>query len=174
MLRVPSRRKNKSKVERLNLVPILDSVFIFIFFLLTSANFIKIFEIPSDIPIVSNEEPPKNEKPLALTLKISLSKVEIFTGSPARLLKSFSVDPDGSYLENIKLEMIALKKRNLKEKTAIFEPDDSLDYEMIVKIMDAVRVIRNTDETIFIKNDKGQDEKLNVLFDNIIFSNLRS
>ena len=44
MLRAPSRRQRKEPEKRLNLIPILDSVFIFIFFLLMSANFIKIFE----------------------------------------------------------------------------------------------------------------------------------
>ena len=57
MLRAPSRRKRKEPVKRLNLIPILDAVFIFIFFLLMSANFIKIYEVQSDVPIVSTTPP---------------------------------------------------------------------------------------------------------------------
>ena len=48
MIRAPSGRKNKKKVKPLNLIPILDSVFIFIFFLLMSANFVEFFEIQSN------------------------------------------------------------------------------------------------------------------------------
>jgi hypothetical protein len=37
------------KPEKLNLVPILDSVFIFIFFLLMSAQFVDVYEIGSSV-----------------------------------------------------------------------------------------------------------------------------
>jgi biopolymer transport protein ExbD len=45
MLKIPTSRKRKKPEEKLNLVPIMDSVFIFIFFLLMSASFLKIYEI---------------------------------------------------------------------------------------------------------------------------------
>ena len=38
-MRLPSSRRKKRPEEKLNLVPIMDSVFIFIFFLLMSAQF---------------------------------------------------------------------------------------------------------------------------------------
>ena len=77
MYRVPSRRKTKKQMAKPNLIPILDAVFIFIFFLLMSANFIKIFEISSDVPIVSTVEPPK-----------SLLILDDVLGSPAILQSS--------------------------------------------------------------------------------------
>ena len=52
--KLPSRRRRAKKGDGINLTPILDAVFIFIFFLILSAQFIKTFEINSDIPLVSD------------------------------------------------------------------------------------------------------------------------
>ncbi|MBC98168.1 MAG: hypothetical protein CME63_10485 [Halobacteriovoraceae bacterium] len=95
MLRAPSRRKRKEPVKRLNLIPILDAVFIFIFFLLMSANFIKIYEVQSDVPIVSSAPPKSNKKPLALTLKVTGAGLKLYTGVPSKLVKRINKTPEG-------------------------------------------------------------------------------
>lgn len=176
MLRVPTSRMRKKKDEGLNLIPILDSVFIFIFFLLMSAQFIKIYEISSDVPIVSNEPPPKNQKkPLALTLSIEDNSLVLSSGVPSRTLKRFGKTDDGEYdIETLHTYLIDLKKNHMEEKTIIFEPKVDLSYEEIVKIMDSVRMFRKSDESIYYKDKDGNDVKVNQLFDQIIFGNLLS
>lgn len=176
MYQTPSRRATRREVTKPNLIPILDAVFIFIFFLLMSANFIKVYEIPSDVPIVSNSEPPKSDKkPLALTLKVYQSSIALYTGVPGRNVRSFQKMPDGNYdLEGLKSYLIGLKKANLHEDTAILEPVVDLSYEEIVKIMDAVRMLRNTDPDIYTKDKQGMDVKLKTLFAQIIFGNIQS
>lgn len=175
MYRVPSRKSKRQQTVKPNLIPILDSVFIFIFFLLMSASFIKIYEIPSDVPLVSDQEPPPNQKPLALTLKIVSDRINAYTGVPSRLVKSFGKNSEGDYdLESLHTFIVGIKGSNPKEKTAILEPLIDITYEDIVKIMDALRVVRKTDEAIYIKNKDGLDEKVKVLFDNIVFANIIS
>jgi biopolymer transport protein ExbD len=174
MLKVPTSRKRKKPEEKLNLVPIMDSVFIFIFFLLMSASFLKIYEIGSPIPIVSDQEPPKNEKePLALTMVIETNEITLSAGVPSRTLQKFKRQSDGQFnYDEIHSVLIGIKKKNLDEDSIIFEPVGDLTYEEIVKIMDAVRVLNKLDEAIFKTNKEGIDEKLKTLFDKIIFSNL--
>jgi biopolymer transport protein ExbD len=176
MLKVPTSRKKVKTEEKLNLVPIMDSVFIFIFFLLMSASFLKIYEIGSPIPIVSDSEPPKEEKkPLALTLTIETNEIKISSGIPSQLIKSFSRLESGEFdLEELHKTLIEIKKRNLEEDSIIFEPVGELTYEEIVKVMDSVRSLNNTDEAIFKKNKDGLEEKIKDLFNKIIFSNLMS
>lgn len=176
MLRVPTSRKRKKPEEKLNLVPIMDSVFIFIFFLLMSASFLKIYEIGSDVPIVSDAEPPKNEKdPLALTIVAQDNKIILSKGIPSRPFQTFQRQPDGQFnYEELHTVLIDLKKQHLSEDTVIFEPVGDLTYEEIVKIMDAARMIYKTDEAIFKPNKEGIDEKIKGLFTRIIFSNLMS
>lgn len=174
--KLPTKRRANKEESKLNLIPILDAVFIFIFFLLMSAQFIKIYEISSDVPIVSNSPPPKdNKKPLALTLQVTNSGFTIKTGVPSTTRNIISKTSDGAY-DFLKLHdyLITLKKKHLNEKTIILEPQINLSYEEIVKIMDAVRMFNNTDEALYIKDKDGLDMKVKELFSKIIFGNLLS
>lgn len=176
MLKVPSSRKRKKPVEKLNLIPIMDSIFIFIFFLLMSATFLKINEVGSDVPIISDSEPPKNEKdPLALTLVIETNEIILSKGIPSRPVQKFQRQADGLFnYEELHSVLIGIKKEHVKENSIIFEPVGDLTYEEIVKIMDAVRKMNKTDEAIYMPNKEGVDEKLKELFSKIVFSNLMS
>lgn len=176
MLRAPSgRRKSRSNTAKLNLVPILDAVFIFIFFLLMSASFLNLFEISSDVPIISSTPPKSKKVPLALTIIIRNQGIQVATGVPSKIRKSFGRSQDGKYdLESLRTYLFDLKKRNIRESTAIFEPKIDLLYEDLVEIMDAVRLLRPTDEDIFYKDKDGVDRKAEALFDNIVFGNILS
>lgn len=176
MLKVPTSRKRKKPDEKLNLVPIMDSVFIFIFFLLMSASFLKIYEIGSPIPIISDQEQPKEEKePFALTMVLDTNEITVSTGVPSKPIQKFTRAPGSDFnYEEIHSFFVNLKKNNVTEDTLIFEPIGDLTYEELVKVMDAVRMLERTDEAIFKTNKDGIDEKVKNLFDKIIFSNLMS
>jgi biopolymer transport protein ExbD len=174
MYHAPSRRKKNTEITKPNLIPILDAVFIFIFFLLMSANFVKIFEISSDVPIVSNVKPKKSKKPLALTLKITNNKLIVYTGVPGRAIRSYSKLPNGEYdLEKLHSFLVGLKQRFIEEKTIVMEPMVDLSYEVLVKVMDSVLMLRNTDP-FMTRKEKGFDVKVKELFNNIIFANIAS
>lgn len=176
MYRAPSRRMKKKEVKKPNLIPILDAVFIFIFFLLMSSSFLNIHEIQSDVPIISNKTPPKNKKPpLALTLKIRASKIQVLTGVPSRVRLNIGKNSDGDYdLIALRTYLIKLKKKHKMEKDIVFEPIVDLNYEEIVKIMDSVRILNKTDPDIWTKNKDGSDQRVKELFSNIVFGNIQS
>ena len=114
MYSAPSKRRTKKEgSDKLNLVPILDSVFILIFFLLLSAQFIKIFEISSNVPIVSSKEPPKPKKPLLnLTIDIKEKEVVVLTGNPGRTVEKFPIDEEGAFdQEKLHSLMVEIKKK---------------------------------------------------------------
>ena len=176
MIRIPSTKKRAKTAQKLNLNPVMDAVFIFIFFLLMSASFMKIYEIASDIPIISDQEPPKDQKnPLALTLTAETNKIIFSRGIPSRTFKTFNRDASGEFnYDEIHQFLVGVKKSHVNENTLIFEPSNELTYEEIVKIMDAVRMLNKTDEAIYKKNKDGIDEKVKELFSKIVFSNLMS
>lgn len=177
MFRKPSRRAlARGKLPRPDLVPIMDSVFIFIFFLLMSASFIKIFEIPSDVPFFSEVTPPENkEKPLALTIRVTDEDIQILTGLPSSLLKSIRKLNQQDYdLNTLHDSLLDLKKRYPKETMAILEPETDLPYETIVQIMDEIRLLRRTDPELYLKDKTGQEQRLKTLFAEIIFGNIQS
>ena len=75
------KRIERKEIPKLNLIPILDAVFIFIFFLLMSAQFVEIYEIGSDAPAIATVDTEKSDKrPLNLTLAISSTSIVIKTG----------------------------------------------------------------------------------------------
>jgi len=175
MLRAPSRRKRRGSAKRLNLIPILDAIFIFIFFLLMSANFLKIYEVQSDVPIISSAPPPKNQKPLALTLKVRATGIDIFKGVPQKLIKRIGKNAEGEYnIEELHTFALKLKNRYKKERSIIMEPLVDIEYEQIVKIMDAIRMYRNSDEKIWQEDKNGNQTPMKYLFDKIVFGNIRS
>ncbi|OUR98921.1 hypothetical protein A9Q84_05785 [Halobacteriovorax marinus] len=176
MYRSPSRRTQKSKTIKPNLIPILDAVFIFIFFLLMSSRFLNIYEIQSDVPIISTKVPPKSKKPpLALTLRILSSRIQILTGVPGKVRRSIGKNSDGDYdLEALRTYLIRLKKKHTNEKSIVLEPVVDLNYEDIIKIMDSVRTLKKTDPDIWTKSKDGLDERIKELFSNIVFGNIQS
>ena len=175
MYRLPSRRKTRSQVKKPNLIPILDAVFIFIFFLLMSASFVQIFEISSDVPIVKKEEPNDNKNPLALTLEIESSRLDLRAGVPSKRVATFGKTGDGSYdLRALHNRLINIKKWNKDKNTIIFVPKVDLEYQDLVEIMDSVRLLYKTDEALFKKGNDGVEAKVKRLFDNIVFGNIQS
>ncbi len=131
----------KKKMEKLNLIPIMDAVFIFIFYLLMSAQFIDIYEINSDVAKLSTEDQVKKDKiPLNLTVKIYSDKIEILTGVPSRLYKDFKRDATGTYpVEALNLTLLSLKTSHPDEKTAIVIPQESVKYKDLVPVLDNIR-----------------------------------
>jgi biopolymer transport protein ExbD len=170
----PSRRRGKTKLANPSLVPVMDAMFTLIFFLLMSSNFLKINEISSNIPFVSNDEKIQDQN-LGLTIQVNTNDIQILTGVPSQAYKSIPRGADGKYdLELLRAELIKLKKLHPKEITALLEPVADVTYEELVNIMDNVRETQNTDDTIYLKDEKGMDIQTNQLFSNIVFTNIRS
>jgi biopolymer transport protein ExbD len=176
MYRRPSRKYKNKTVEKPNLIPILDAVFIFIFFLLMSANFIKIYEIQSDVPMISDAEPPpKVKKSLNLTLKVFPSNISLYRGINEKRFFKVGKNEEGDYdLYKLRERLISLKKEWAQEDTVVFMPKADIDYETLVKIMDTVRDLKDTDPEVWTKDKNGMDVKIKSLFNNIIFGDTQS
>lgn len=124
-------RMKKNKIPKLNLIPIMDAVFIFIFYLLMSAQFIDIYEVGSDVARTAASVPDK-KKPLNLTVKISTQKIEILTGVPGALYKTVKSEELGTVLAQIKAS-------HPNEKTAIIIPASDLKYKDLIVALDQVK-----------------------------------
>jgi biopolymer transport protein ExbD len=181
LLRAPSRRKKSKEVQKLNLIPILDAVFIFIFFLLSSTTFLKIYEIPSDVAIINNNKPLKKKVDRTPTVRVLKNGFSILSGkNPLAFIKKVN----GKYdYENLHSYMVRRKRTTFKnEKTIVLEPLQSLSYDDVVKVMDAIEILRRTDPAKYIKQKFKtfdgkifeQDKRVWKLFESIIFSDLQS
>jgi biopolymer transport protein ExbD len=134
------------KIEKLNLVPILDSVFIFIFFLLMSAQFVDVYEIGSSLPMTQEIEDKKEEKdPLMLTLEVSKDQVVVKTGLKVTRSRSFA-STENEQLTNYLRE---LKQQNPKENTMIVKADPKISFQYLITFIDASQGDRKNKEKLF-------------------------
>lgn len=135
-----TRRKSK-KVEKLNLIPILDAIFIFIFFLLMSAQFIDIYQVGSDAPVTSTltQEQEDKKKPLNLSLVITKNYILVKGGMDSRVIKKIGMTNGDYEINELKETLMSLKEKHPKESTVIFKPSSNVKYEKIVALMDTVK-----------------------------------
>lgn len=159
------RRKNLAKGQKLNLIPILDAIFIFIFFLLMSAQFIDIYQIGSDAPISATSDKHPEKNPLNLTLVLAGETITVKTGMDEKTLKTFKF----SQLEELNTALIELKKQYPKEESAILKPKSSFKYEKIVKVIDATREIKKSNVFITAVDKQNRKVASKKLFEKIIF-----
>ncbi|MBD65352.1 MAG: hypothetical protein CME62_09100 [Halobacteriovoraceae bacterium] len=158
------RRKMK-KTAKLNLIPILDAIFIFIFFLLMSAQFIDIYQIGSDAPITSTSTEKLDKKPLNLTLELNGEKVIVKTGLSEKVYKTVNYRDLASLNETL----IELKKQHPSEDSAIIKPAHNFKYKRIVKVIDNTREITKPNVYITALDDQNKKFATKKLFDKIIF-----
>jgi len=161
------RPRKKMKVPKLNLVPIMDAIFIFIFFLLLSAQFLDIHEIKAEAPVVATYQEEKHKKePLNLMLEIDEKQIIIKTGVDGNIYKKLDMNENLTQLHTL---LIELKGKNISEQSVIVKPAKNLEFKKIVSILDQ---IRGTKQEITGTNDKGEIIKTNALFPQIIFESI--
>jgi len=170
--RLPShRRRAAQEQEGINLVPMVDSIFNVLFFLLMTTTFISIYEIKSPIPLVSSEKiDEKIEKDkLNLLLEINTTELVLRNALEDKIFKRFARDITNPTLALNELHqfLFALKKDHPKEDMIIINPDSTIDYNFIVQVMDAVRELSKDD----VLGGETSSKKT-LLFSNIIFGNL--
>jgi len=124
------------KPEKLNLVPILDSVFIFIFFLLMSAQFVDVYEIGSSVPMTKESKEDKQDKdPLNLTLEVTKTKIVVKTGLRKPISRTFASEQT----KEIKEYLTVLKKKHPKENTMILKADPKVSFQSLVTVIDSTQ-----------------------------------
>lgn len=163
------QRRKKKTIERLNLIPILDSVFIFIFFLLMSAQFIEIYEIPTKAPVVQqvSEEKLKKE-PLNLRILIKKNKFIITRGMNNRKVLVENKNGEKYQYEKLIKKLRQLKEEYPKEVTAQLIPSDNVEYSDIIDIVDKVKFLDKKTSPIVYK-EKGEKKATHELFSQIVF-----
>lgn len=124
------------KPEKLNLVPILDSVFIFIFFLLMSAQFVDVYEIGSSVPMMKEAKDEKVEKdPLNLTLEVTKTQVVVKTGLRKPVSRTFASEQK----KEIKEYLVELKRQYPKETTMVLKADPKISFQNLVTVIDSTQ-----------------------------------
>lgn len=135
--------RKKKVAPKLNLIPILDSVFIFIFFLLLSTQFVQTHEIGTEAPSVRSTDMPHKKDPLNLTANISKEGITLTTGLQDKIYRKIAMTDTGKKknydIKAFQKTLFEIKKKHAKESSIVFKPDRKVKYEDIIALMDAAR-----------------------------------
>ena len=140
MYSVPSSRRRKQKFRPVSLIPVLDVVFILVFFLLASSQLLRIFEIGSDLPIfmVSSDNPPKEK--FSLKAVITSGSVKLLNSHDKKVLGNYTPkwdDPKSFKELNEKVKQI---KQNYPEEIRVLvESRLDVKYQNLVLVLDNLR-----------------------------------
>ncbi len=175
-------RSFKSRVEdstfELNLAPMLDIIVSIIPMLLLSVAFVQITVIDTPVPqaveraIAAND---KNEDVVQIQLHVSKQDGFRFT-----VIDKGQTSETVVAVKDSKLDLAALHKETLALKAkhpGVFRlelnPDESVQLEEIVAVMDQIRVTAAGEPKVtFTDTDTGKPVETNLLFPDIVFGNV--
>ncbi len=136
------KEKNKGKrIERLNLIPILDAIFIFIFFLLLSAEFVQLGEIAMKVdPLAKSARGGGGQKESSVNLFLKKKLLVLETDHEALKEKIvLKIDHEKNYLKELHKKLVELKKKMPDERKIKIWPSDNVSYESVLKVVEVVK-----------------------------------
>ena len=141
------RHLHKREHSEINLVSMIDMMTILVFFLLIHGGFIRLAVLQLNLPPAQSEA--RNEPP-AFELEITVRESGIEIGDRATGLLNTVEKTDLGYDYAKLTEHLARIKRQFPEKeeaTVLVEP--YISYDVVVAVMDRVRVAEERDATDF-------------------------
>lgn len=152
-----------SNEPKINIIPLMDVIFIFIFFLLMSVQFFEYFQITSSNPITKTpQQVPKDDtKPKQFKVQVANDSVEFTEGMEEKVLAKFNNDEaDKKKLRDF---MRKIKNDFPDENSMIIKPYRDISFERIVDVIDSVQ------QKVVTGVDASGSKKFKLLFKNIAF-----
>jgi len=123
-----------------NIIPLLDVIFIFIFFLLMSVQFLEFFEIQASNPVEQAPPdevvpPPDPKKSKQFKLRLSKDSIEFTETIDEKILGTFAYDEEG--IINLKKILLQKKLEFPEENAMIIKPFKDVEFDKIVLAIDA-------------------------------------
>jgi len=150
----------KIEIPKINVVPILDAVFIFIFFLLNNTQIMDFFQITTSKPVIKDLQqiPPYELKGKFFKTKLTTENIQVTQDVTEKVVNTFSWTPEG--MKDLKTFLIQLKMKNPSEKSMVIKSRGDVKYKRIVEVIDTVQ-------------SKDVPEYKDGLFRNIAFEEMR-
>ncbi len=143
MYSLPSARRKKPTADKLNLTPILDVVFVLIFFLLFSVQLLRIYEIGSDLPIYqepAESTPQQKKKKFELKVYVSNKSIRFVNSLNRKVLERFDTDWGNEEFElQIEQKIQEIKNEHPTERRVVIATHKKVIYNNLVMILDKLR-----------------------------------
>lgn len=138
MTRLSNRRKRHREEAELNITTFLNLMVVLIPFLLVTAVFSRITILELDLPTEAAGQ--ASDRP-AVNIEVMVRKNRLEVGDGRKVLVTIPRSGEKYDLRKLSETLLDIKKSHLdkEDATILVEPD--IDYESVVHVMDAVRVV---------------------------------
>lgn len=152
------RKKKRRSVDgggsiELNVMPFVDVFSLLTTFLLFSAVFVQIGILEVQVPFLSNSNPPDMSKPsrdIEIKLDVRAKYIEVqtaYTQPPINETKD-KYDPTDKGIEQMHNKLVELRQANLETDKITLFADDDVEYEVLAKVLDATKFLKESDPKI--------------------------
>jgi biopolymer transport protein ExbD len=135
------------KMDRINLVPILDSVFIFIFFLLSSPQMSDLNDISFSLNYSAKKVVENNQETLNLRVEIFDNKISFTRGTLKKERKEFASSNSGEISDYLR----SLKRFYPNENKIFIRTSSKVQVNTLVKILDLLKEDKKNSVPLFNK-----------------------
>lgn len=172
----PSFRRRSKGIQEIDLplVPVMDAFVTLIAFLLLATSLLAVTLIDTPVPVVTNEPPDPNDKPLNLQLRIDQDKLTLSSSSNKVAKQEFPKVDKGYDTAKLHEALLAIRQQHQTEKNIVFLPAAEVKYDDLVQLMDATRLLAKTDPPFYLKGKDGVDRPDQFLFPTVVFGNVIS
>jgi biopolymer transport protein TolR len=146
------KKKHKSgEAFDINVTPMVDMFSVLISFLLVTAVFSATGQARVDVPFLSSRAPEDNEDqkekkdpPADLNLRVENQTVELLVtpGKPGSETQKFEYQLVEAGLDELQGKVYEIRKEDLRVDKVTLLTDESVSYEQLVDVIDALRVIK--------------------------------
>ncbi len=172
-----ARSRSTDATFDLNLAPILDIIVAIIPLLLLSVAFVQVKMIDTSVPQVVAEaaaKPDDNKVQTTVSLKVSRS-----TGFQFDVVREGKSTPTRVPNKDSKWDIDALhaaafsiKEKNPEVFRVDLEPENDVDLNDLVKIMDTLRRSPASQKVAYVDPASGQKVETELMFPNVLFGNV--
>lgn len=151
------QQKKFKKPEKLNLVPIMDAIFIFIFFLLSSAQLVDVYEINISTPIKKEIINQSDDRNFNLVVIPNEESLEIEFGLKEITKKKFKYLQRGEIIAFL----MDLKKSNPTENTIRIRTSPEVKFKKAIEAIDLTQDPKLTNKLftqIVFEQEKNNEE----------------
>lgn len=174
-------RSFRSRIEdatfELNLAPMLDIIVSIIPMLLMSVVFVQIMIVETPIPQAVEKAMVQNEQKNDVQIQLSVSKTNGFrlvvTDNGKQREKSIPLKDQALDLDSLKKEILETKMQYPNQFRMELNPDETVNLNEIVLVMDKVRTKAATDPKItFTDVESGKQLETDLIFPDVVFGNV--
>jgi biopolymer transport protein ExbD len=138
-----ARHHKRHRTAEINLVSMIDMLTILVFFLLIHGGFIRLAILELDLPTAQSE--PSNEEPqFQLEITVRKSRIEVGDRSTG-LLTTIEKNGDDYNFTELSDYLSRIKQRFPDKADATILLERDISYEILVAVMDRVRVAETRD-----------------------------